>query len=77
MRRVALPLLLATGITVANANSRTGFSGKDALSVSQPIVQHAEQMQSHQEFWKWQKKKGERRSTEISDAGGNNDYELI
>jgi len=57
MRRVALPLLLATGITVANANSRTGFSGKDALSVSQPIVQHAEQMQSHQEFWKWQKKK--------------------
>jgi hypothetical protein len=57
MKKVALPLLLATGITVANANSRTGFSGKDALSVSQPIVQHAERMQPHQEFWKWRKKK--------------------
>ena len=55
MKKVALPLLLATGITVAD--SRTGFSGKDALSVSQPIAQHVERMPQYYEFWKWQKKK--------------------
>jgi len=57
MKKVALPLLLATGITVANANSRTGFSGKDALNVSQPAIQNIEQIQQYHKFWKWQKKK--------------------
>jgi len=55
MKKVALPLLFVTGITVAD--SRTGYSGKDALSVSQPIAQHVERMPQHYEFWKWQKKK--------------------
>ncbi len=55
MKKVALPLLLATGIAVAD--SPTSFSGRDALSVSQPIVQNVEQIQQHYEFWKWQKKK--------------------
>jgi hypothetical protein len=57
MKKVALPLFLATGIAVANANSRTGFSGKDVLNVSQPAIQNIEQIQQYHEFWKWQKKK--------------------
>ena len=57
MKKVVLPLLLATGITVANANSRTGFLGKDVLSVSQPAILNIEQIQQYHEFWKWQKKK--------------------
>jgi hypothetical protein len=55
MKKVVLPLLLATGIAVAD--SRTGFPGKDALSVSQPAIQNIEQIQQYHEFWKWQKKK--------------------
>jgi hypothetical protein len=55
MKKVVLLLLYVTGITVVG--SRTGFSGKDALSVSQPIVQNVEQIQQYHEFWKWQKKK--------------------
>ena len=55
MKKVALPLLFATGIAIAD--SRTGFSDKDALSVSQPIAQHVERMPQYYEFWKWQKKK--------------------
>jgi hypothetical protein len=55
MKKVALPLLLATGITVAG--SRAGFSGKDVLSVPQPVIQNAERLQQHQEIWKWRKKK--------------------
>jgi hypothetical protein len=69
MKKVALPLLLATGIAIAD--SRTSFSGRDALSVSQPSILNIEQIQQYHKFWKWQKKK-ERRNTEISDAGGNN-----
>jgi hypothetical protein len=57
MKKVALSLLLATGITVANANSPTGFSGKDALSVSQPAIHNIDRIQQYHEFWKWQKKK--------------------
>jgi hypothetical protein len=55
MKKVVLLLLLATGITVAN--SRTGFPGKDALSVAQPVIQNIDRIQQHYEFWKWQKKK--------------------
>jgi len=57
MKKVALPLLLATGIVVVNANSRTGFPSKDALSVSQPVIQNIDRIQQHYKFWKWQKKK--------------------
>jgi len=55
MKKAVLPLLFVTGITVAG--SRAGFSGKDILSVSQPVIQNAERMQQHQEIWKRCKKK--------------------
>jgi hypothetical protein len=55
MKKAVLPLLFVTGITVAG--SRSGFSGKDVLSVPQPVIQNAERMQQHQEFGKWRKKK--------------------
>jgi hypothetical protein len=55
MKKAVLPLLFVTGITVAG--SRAGFSGKDVLSVPQPVIQNAERMQQHQEFGKWRKKK--------------------
>jgi hypothetical protein len=68
MKKVVLPLLLATGITVAN--SRTFFLGKDALGVSQPFIQNIDRLQQHQKFWKWCKKKEKEESLKFltSDA---------